>query len=90
MNDGSHLTLEGLNLIRTIKSGMNSYLFETTTLYSDICFAFLTFVVRILTFVVRIMTFVVRIITFVVIIITFVVITKAKAQAKAKAKAKAP
>jgi hypothetical protein len=24
MNDGSHLTLEGLNLIRTIKSGMNT------------------------------------------------------------------
>jgi len=24
MNDGSHLTLDGLNLIRTIKSGMNT------------------------------------------------------------------
>jgi hypothetical protein len=24
MNDGSHLTNEGLNLIRTIKDGMNS------------------------------------------------------------------
>jgi uncharacterized membrane protein required for colicin V production len=47
-------------------------------LYSYICFAFLTFVVRILTFVVRILTFV-------VIIITFVVITKAKAKAKANA-----
>jgi len=47
-------------------------------LYSYICFAFLTFVVRILTFVVRILTFVVR-------IITFVVITKAKAKAKENA-----
>jgi len=49
-------------------------------LYSDICFAFLTFVVRIITFVVRILTFVVR-------IITFVVRTKAKANAKAQANA---
>ena len=24
MNEGSHLTIEGLNLIRTIKSGMNT------------------------------------------------------------------
>jgi hypothetical protein len=46
--------------------------------YSDICFAFLTFVVRILTFVVRILTFF-------VIIITFFVIKKAKAKAKANA-----
>jgi len=60
-----------------IASGL-SCLCKATSFYSDICCAFLTFVVRIL-------TFVERIITFVVIIITSVVITKAKAKAKANA-----
>jgi hypothetical protein len=51
---------------------------KATSFYSYICFAFLTFVVRILTFVVRILTFV-------VIILTFFVRTKAQAKAKANA-----